>query len=272
MTCSALHKAKVSLAGSHPDSEMATCHLSPCRFQQALLCLGQPAADQALKFIQVFGKPLLSLQQTFAPFTPGDGGLAASTGTAAQEGPDCVPDRGLKSMLCLVTRQRWCPRNRFAPGGGFSSSQVPSSSCPVSAGAPHLWERCVPGVPPRDTRGLPVHHILGAKLPQKPHTDLLFPARHHRTAAILSRPPQTPYSACQPQPRHCQHRGQPTRDTLLGTDEFLNELCLSESFHKVQQPFTTSQKVLKILKVKVEVRKPQCIKFFFPLQKPRHSN
>lgn len=177
MTCSALHKAKVSLAGSHPDSEMATCHLSPCRFQQALLCLGQPTADQALKFIQVFGKPLLSLQQTFAPFTPGDGGLAASTGTAAQEGPDCVPDRGLKSMLCLVTRQRWCPRSWFAPGGGFSSSQVPSSSCPVSAGAPHLWGRCVPGVPPRDTRGLSVHHILGAKLPQKPHTDLLSPAR-----------------------------------------------------------------------------------------------
>lgn len=163
MTCSALHKAKVSLAGSHPDSEMATCHLCPCRFQQALLCLGQPAADQALKFIQVFGKPLLSLQQTFAPFTPGDGGLAASTGTAAQEGPDCVPDRGLKSMLCFVTRQRWCPRSRFAPGGGFSSSQVPSSSCPVSAGAPHLWGRCVPGVPPRTTSsGLscPRNHTL----------------------------------------------------------------------------------------------------------------
>lgn len=260
MTCSALHKAKVSLAGSHPDSEMATCHLSPCRFQQALLCLGQPAADQALKFIQVFGKPLLSLQQTFAPFTPGDGGLAASTGTAAQEGPDCVPDRGLKSMLCLVTRQRWCPRSWFAPGGGFSSSQVLSSSCPVSAGAPHLWGRCVPGVPPHTTSsGLscPRNHTL---------TSCPLPGRwghHHRTAAILPRPSQTPYSACQPHPRHCQHRGQPTRDTLLGTDEFLNELCLSESFHKVQQPFTTSQKVLKILKVKVEVRKPQYIKFFF---------
>lgn len=144
MTCSALHKAKVSLAGSHPDSEMATCHLCPCRFQQALLCLGQPAADQALKFIQVFGKPLLSLQQTFAPFTPGDGGLAASMGTAAQEGPDCVPDRGLKSMLCFVTRQRWCPRSRFAPGGGFSSFFQLSCVCRCPTSVGEVCPRCPP--------------------------------------------------------------------------------------------------------------------------------
>lgn len=73
---------------------MATCHLSPCRSHQARLWLGQPLADQALKFTQVFGKPLLSLEKTFAPFTRGHGGLAASMGAAAQEGPDCVPGQG----------------------------------------------------------------------------------------------------------------------------------------------------------------------------------
>lgn len=38
----------------------------------------QPLADQAPKFLQVFGKPPLSLWQTFAPFTTGEPGPAAS--------------------------------------------------------------------------------------------------------------------------------------------------------------------------------------------------
>lgn len=171
---------------------------------------------------------------------------SSSMGTAAHQGPNRVPDKELKSMLCLVTRQRWHPGNQFGPGGGFLSGPFFQFSCVYRC--LHICDGGVSQVSPLGTQGDCLYTTsLGLSCPRNhtltpcPLPELGLPPQDSGHPSQASTNPLTQH--VNPIPGTASTRGQPTRDTHLGTDEFLNELCLSKFFQKVRQPFTTSQKV-----------------------------
>lgn len=120
---------------------------------------------------------------------------------------------------------------------------------------PHICEGGVSQVSPLGTQG---DCLCTTPL------GLSYPRNHTLTPCTLPELGPPPQDSCHPSqistnplaqhvnpiPGTASTRGQPTRDTHLGTDEFLNELYLSKSFQKVQQTFTTRQAVLKILNSK----------------------
>lgn len=180
----------------------------------------QPSADQAPKFLQVFGKPPLSLRQTFAPFTPGELGPAASWELQHQ--------RDLNVSL-PGDLSHCCPSSALSPGRdgahrtsldqevaslplrrpGLVRALVPSSSPPVSARQSHI---CGGGMASAGAQGdCPCATSLGLSCPRN-HTPVLCP---------LPEPGSPPWDSCNPSrastspltrhvnpiPGHCQHEG-----------------------------------------------------------------
>lgn len=153
----------------------------------------QPSADQAPKFLQVFGKPPLSLQQTFAPFTPGELGLATSR--ELQRGRD--PNVSLRGDL-----SHCCPSSALSPGRDHRSSLDQEV-----AFLPLRWLGLVRALVPSFSPPVPARRpasVEGA-WPALGHSRLLppFPGFH-----------KPPYSACLPHPRLLPAQGDSPRVTL----------------------------------------------------------
>lgn len=263
----------------HPDGEFATCHLSPCGSHQALPWLGQPTAigRSSSKVSPGFWKTSIFPEANVCPVYTRRTEASSLTGTATWEGHECVPARGFKSLLpkqCLLTRQRQCPQKLFGSGGGFSAPPAPRAwselGCllpahPYLPDIPHLWRRSYGQH--WGTRALPLHHILGAELPQKPHTRPLSPARARVTITMGQLPgfpsfQKPPYSACRPHPGPPPARGDSPQVThAWGQMSFLtNEVY--------QNPSGKPSSLLKAARgyqiLKVEV--------VLPLWKPQHNN
>lgn len=218
----------------------------------------QPLADQAPKFLQVFGKPPLSLWQMFAPFTTGEPGPAASRELQCGRDPN-VSLPGDLSHCCpssALSPGRDGAHRSSGPGGDFSAPPVaragqssgtffqPTCICQMS----HIHRGAMAST--RAQEDCLCATSLGLSCPRN-RTSIPCPlpelGHHHRTAAILPRLPQAPLlSMATPSQATASTSGQPTGDTHLRTHEFLNESSVPESFHKVQQPFKTSQRVLNI--------------------------
>lgn len=86
----------------------------------------QPLADQAPKFLQVFGKPLLSLWQMFATFTPGE--LGASASWEPQRGRDLSVSPPGDLSHC-------CPSSALSP----ARDSAHRSSLDQEVSSPPLW-------------------------------------------------------------------------------------------------------------------------------------
>lgn len=175
----------------------------------------QPSADQAPKFLQVFGKPALSLKQTFAPFTPGKPELATSGEL------QCRRDLELSLQRDLI---HCCPSSALSPGRDSARrSSLDQVVASVSLQWPGLLRALVPSlrppVPVTASAGAqgPVCHILGAELPPQPHThphccDCALSTARAGVTTAGQLPPfpgfhTAPPSLSMSTPGHCQHEG-----------------------------------------------------------------
>lgn len=158
----------------------------------------QPSADQAPKFLQVFGKPPLSLQQMFAPFTPGE----LATSQELQRGRD--PNVSLRGDL-----SHCCPSSALSPGrDGAHRSSLDQEVAFLPLRWPGLVRALVLSFSPP----------VPARCPAS--VEVVWPALGHKgTAATLPRLPQAPLlGVSTPSQATASTRGQPAGHTHLGTD------------------------------------------------------
>lgn len=153
---------------------MATRHLSPYGFHQALLWLGLPTAigRSSSKVSPGFWKAsAFPVANVCRIYTRGTGAISFM-GTAAWEGPECVPTRGFKSLLpchqpeMVPTDAVWTRRWLLHPSGGQGWSEL---CCLLPAhrympGNPRPWRRYGQHW---GTVGLTMHHVPADELSQK---------------------------------------------------------------------------------------------------------